>query len=141
MTVNEMKQEIERHCDSRHSCRGDSLIHECPLYDGSGCTLSHGDEDVRSAYYILFGDPVDEKEEIPTEVEHDVINRPNHYCRDGAMECIDEMVLVFGKEVVKHFCLCNIWKYRYRSAAKNGEEDIKKSDRYVQMYERLCSDE
>jgi hypothetical protein len=53
------------------------------------------------------------------------------------MECIDEMVLLFGKEAVKNFCLCNIWKYRYRSNAKNGEEDIKKSDRYVQIYKEL----
>ena len=49
--------------------------------------------------------------------------------------------LLFGKEVVKHFCLCNIWKYRYRSSAKNGEEDIKKSDQYIKIYERLCSNE
>lgn len=69
----------------------------------------------------------------------DVINHPNHYNREGAMESIDEMVLVFGKEVVKHFCLCNIWKYRYRAADKNGVEDIKKSDWYMQKYKELCS--
>ena len=70
----------------------------------------------------------------------DVVKHPNHYCREDAMECIDEMVLVFGKEVVKNFCLCNIWKYRYRAADKNGEEDIKKSDRYIEMYKRLCDE-
>lgn len=79
-------------------------------------------------------------EEEPTEVENDVIKRPKHYCREGAMECIEEMILLFGKETVKHFCLCNIWKYRYRSNDKNGEEDIKKSDQYVRIYERLCNE-
>jgi hypothetical protein len=78
----------------------------------------------------------DEKEEQITE-ENDIINHPSHYCRDGAMESIDEMVLLFGREVVKHFCLCNIWKYRYRSNAKNGEEDIKKSDWYVRKFQEL----
>ena len=73
-------------------------------------------------------------------VEADMVNRPPHYNRDGAMECIDEMELIFGREAVKHFCLCNAWKYRYRAADKNGEEDIKKSDWYLRKYKELCAD-
>lgn len=138
MTTNKMKQEIEQYCDSRHSCLGDELNCKCPLHDGK-CTLGESDEDIISAYYTLFPKPTEE--ETPIEVENDVIKHPNHYCRENAMECIDEMVLLFGKEVVKHFCLCNIWKYRYRSSTKNGEEDIKKSDRYVQIYKELTSNE
>ena len=66
------------------------------------------------------------------------VNHPKHYNREGGMECIDEMILVFGKEAVKHFCLCNAWKYRYRAADKNGEEDLKKSDWYLSKYKELC---
>jgi hypothetical protein len=69
---------------------------------------------------------------------HDVVNHPTHYCRDGAMESIDEMVMIFGKEAVKGFCLCNVWKYRYRASSKNGEEDLKKSDWYIAKYKELC---
>ena len=65
------------------------------------------------------------------------VNHPKHYNREGGMECIDEMILVFGKEAVKHFCLCNAWKYRYRAADKNGEEDLKKSDWYLNKYKEL----
>lgn len=65
------------------------------------------------------------------------IEHPNHYNRTGAMECIDEMVLAFGEEAVYHFCICNAWKYRYRSSEKNGEEDIKKSDWYMKKAEEL----
>lgn len=65
------------------------------------------------------------------------IEHPNHYNRAGAMECIDEMVLAFGEEAVYHFCICNAWKYRYRSSEKNGEEDIKKSDWYMKKAEEL----
>ena len=68
----------------------------------------------------------------------DAVNHPNHYCREGAMECIDEMVLVWGKETVKNFCLCNAWKYRYRAADKGGEEDLRKSDWYIRKYKELC---
>ena len=54
------------------------------------------------------------------------------------MECIEEMVLLFGIEETKSFCKLNAWKYRYRAADKGGEEDMKKSDRYVQIYKELC---
>lgn len=75
-------------------------------------------------------------------VEPDMINHPSHYCREGAIESIDEMVMLFGKEVVKHFCLCNIHKYRYRASSKNGEQDLKKSDWYARKYKELSeSDE
>ena len=65
------------------------------------------------------------------------IEHPSHYNREGAMECIDEMIEIFGKEAVKDFCLCNAWKYRYRAADKNGEEDLKKSDWYMRKFVEL----
>ena len=67
----------------------------------------------------------------------DDVNHPSHYNREDAMECIEEMVLIFGKEAVKNFCLCNVWKYRYRAADKNGEKDLKKSDWYMAKYKEL----
>lgn len=79
---------------------------------------------------------VEEKEKTSKE---DIVNHPKHYCRDEAMESIDEMVLFFGAEAVIHFCLCNVWKYRYRSNNKNGEEDIKKSDWYARKAKELCN--
>ena len=72
------------------------------------------------------------KEELGEAVDH-----PKHYNRDGGMECIDEMILIFGREAVKDFCKCNAWKYRYRAADKNGEEDLKKSDWYLKKYKEL----
>lgn len=68
------------------------------------------------------------------------VEHPSHYNRDGAMECIDEMVLVFGREATMHFCLLNAWKYRYRAADKNGEEDLKKSDWYIKKFKELCDE-
>lgn len=70
----------------------------------------------------------------------DMVNRPPHYNREGGMESIDEMIMVFGKEAVKNFCLCNVWKYRYRAADKNGQEDLKKSDWYMRKYKELCDE-
>ena len=61
-------------------------------------------------------------------MRNDNVNHPSHY--QGKNECIDVMVAMFGKEAVKHFCMCNAYKYRFRSNMKNGEEDIKKAEWY-----------
>ena len=71
------------------------------------------------------------------EKKYDNVNNPKHYNRKGGIECINEMMTVFGIDAVMNFCLCNIWKYRYRAADKNGEEDLKKSDFYMKKYIEL----
>lgn len=76
-------------------------------------------------------------DDLRNSIHDDPINHPKHYCREGGMESIEEMVLVFGKEAVMHFCLCNVWKYRYRAASKNGAQDLKKSDWYMRKYREL----
>lgn len=72
--------------------------------------------------------------------EIDMVNHPAHYNRDGAMECIDEMITVFGKDIVACFCLCNVWKYRYRASDKGHEEDLSKSDYYMAKYKELITE-
>lgn len=68
----------------------------------------------------------------------DMVNSPRHYNREGAIECIDEMILVFGEVATAYFCLLNCWKYRYRAGLKNdGFEDIQKSDWYMRKYKEL----
>lgn len=71
------------------------------------------------------------------EIEEDVVNHPSHYCQEGSMECIDEMIAIFGNVAVEHFCLLNAWKYRKRAIYKNGVEDMKKSDWYINKYLEL----
>lgn len=75
--------------------------------------------------------------ESVNETEFDNVNKPKHYIREGGMECIDEMITLFGEEAVINFCLCNAWKYRYRASEKNGEEDLRKSDWYIKKYKEL----
>lgn len=75
----------------------------------------------------------------PCSKEKDNVNHPDHYCQ-GGMECWDEMELVFGKNVVKHWCLCNVWKYRKRALLKGGQEDLDKADVYMKKYQEYCRD-
>ena len=79
-------------------------------------------------------DKLNEKRRIKMSQEYDVVNKPKHYNREGGFESIEEMEMVFGTEAVMNFCLCNVWKYRYRAADKNGEEDLRKSDWYMKKY-------
>lgn len=76
---------------------------------------------------------------IPT--KHDgpeikeMVNHPEHY--SGKYECIDEMVALFGVEAVKHFCMCNVYKYRFRADRKDGERDVKKAEWYMEKLMEL----
>lgn len=150
MTLEEKRKAVMAYCGAHGLC---SRVHptpdgRCPLRDFSGNCLV-GVESIERNFEILceagvlsetgaVPDPETDPDpgENPTP-EFDPVNRPKHYNREGAMESIDEMVLVFGPEAVMHFCLCNAWKYRYRAAAKNGEEDLKKSDWYMRKYKEL----
>lgn len=72
-----------------------------------------------------------------TIINKEKVNHPKHYNRENAMECIEEMVMLFGIKETQIFCKLNAWKYRYRAAEKNGIEDLKKSDWYIQKYKEL----
>ena len=66
----------------------------------------------------------------------DVVNHPSHY-ETGNFECIDVMLETQGKEAVMNFCICNAFKYLYRCNFKNGLEDIKKAQWYLNKYIEL----
>lgn len=137
--VYEYLSEFEEPCVS---CKGrykqDTMAYlkakDCyvPKDKSANCTISckEGNENFTNEDY---GFKEISKDEI------DMVNRPQHYNRDGAMECIDEMITVFGKDIVACFCLCNTWKYRYGASNKGHEEDLAKSDYYMDKYKELIA--
>jgi hypothetical protein len=60
----------------------------------------------------------------------DNVNHPGHY-ETGKYECISVMTEALGPEVVEGFCLGNAFKYLYRAKRKNGIEDIRKAQWYI----------
>ena len=56
---------------------------------------------------------------------------PDHYKKECSLECIEAMELIFGGKAVLDFCVCNAWKYIWRWKNKNGVEDLRKADWYV----------
>lgn len=117
MTIEQKAQKIREHCLSIESgCDG------CKLYDISPKNTCSERWDIypeviERNYQILFG-----------EEKNDNVNHPAYY--QGKNECIDVMIAMFGVEAVKHFCMCNAYKYRFRANMKNGAEDIEKAEWY-----------
>lgn len=62
--------------------------------------------------------------------------KSNYYNANG-VECLDVMVNIYGKEAVKNFCICNVFKYLWRWKNKNGEEDLRKAKDYLDKYFEL----
>lgn len=69
-------------------------------------------------------------------MKNDNVYHPSHY-ETGQFECIDVMVETQGVKSVKNFCLCNAFKYLYRTKRKNGVEDVKKAAWYLNKYIEL----
>lgn len=67
------------------------------------------------------------------DTKHDNVKHPAHY-ETGKFECIEVMEEVFGIDAVKSFCLCNAFKYLYRTNRKNGREDLEKADWYIKRW-------
>lgn len=135
MTVEEMAREVERYCDSRVLCGKDDFYpDDCPLYKFVGDCFD--DDVIERNYKLLVKEGLIVPKGSNDKKANDNVNHPSHY-NNGGMECIDEMVLIFGKEATMHFCLCNAWKYRYRANAKNGQEDLDKAHWYIAKYKKL----
>lgn len=88
------------------------------------CKLAYLGDDPRHTMYALQW--VSKKDDEPTNSN---VDHPAHY--QGRHECIDEMIALFGIYAVMNFCACNVYKYRYRAAAKNGQEDLDKANWYM----------
>lgn len=97
-----------------------------------------------SGNLIVSGNAI-EIEQIVTFVNHlngkgkenDTVNHPSHY--EHGIECIDEMILLFGVAETMSFCKLNSHKYRKRAFDKGGREDMDKSDWYMKEYAYLDS--
>ena len=101
--------------------------------------IVHGNEEE----LLLIANYVRHMHDEPTicendeDIEEDIVNHPKHY--EHGIECIDEMILLYGKEETMSFCKLNSHKYRKRALDKGGREDQDKSDWYVKEYTYLKS--
>lgn len=59
------------------------------------------------------------------------VHSPKHYVQ-GHLETIYVIQQVLGEQGFKDFCIGNYIKYRERHAFKNGGEDLKKAEQYLE---------
>lgn len=67
--------------------------------------------------------------EIEAEKQEDVVNNPKHYNQSG-VECIDAIKAATG-DGYEYYLQGNILKYLWRYRYKNGVEDLKKAQWYL----------
>ena len=63
-------------------------------------------------------------------VRQDSINSPSHYA-DSTIECIDAMEAMMTPEQFIGYLRGNVFKYQWRYEKKNGIEDLKKAQWYL----------
>lgn len=62
----------------------------------------------------------------------DNVNSPSHYTQANGLECIDAITAaVSGKTGIEAVCVANVTKYLWRYELKNGLEDVKKAQWYL----------
>tara|TARA_B100000212_G_scaffold116978_4_gene87334 strand:- start:2457 stop:2687 length:231 start_codon:yes stop_codon:yes gene_type:complete len=64
--------------------------------------------------------------------KEDIINNPSHYTQ-GKVECTEAIRSAVGDEGYEAFLRGNIIKYIWRYPHKNGLEDLKKAQTYINM--------
>lgn len=70
---------------------------------------------------------------------NDNIESPKHYKLEGLnVESIEVIKSVLGQERFKAFCKGNTMKYLIRAEKKNGLEDYKKAQTYLNWYLKEC---
>lgn len=70
---------------------------------------------------------------------NDSVNHPSHYEGHTSIECIDAMILTFGVKRTAEYCVQNAYKYIWRHENKNGIEDLKKAEWYLNKFDELVT--
>jgi hypothetical protein len=60
----------------------------------------------------------------------DVVNKPSHYNQSG-IECIDAIKAALTPTEFRGYIKGNLIKYTWREEYKNGDEDLKKAQWYL----------
>ena len=64
----------------------------------------------------------------------DPVNNPAHYANagDGGIECVDAIRAALGEQGFMCFAAGNVMKYVWRASRKNGKEDLRKAQVYLE---------
>ena len=103
--------------------------------NGNNSLVVHGNTDELKKISEFVNSMYDNVDNL--DIDKDMVNHPSHY--EHGIECIDEMILLYGVIEMMMFCKLNAHKYRKRAFEKGGNEDMDKSDWYMKEYAYLDS--
>lgn len=126
MTKEQIK-EVELYCTEHRLCEGCSIEKECDLHETTLPPYMWPEKELESFYNEVFTKKVGVHD---SEQSFDPVERPQHYA-STSIECIDAMIETQGEEAVIDFCVCNAFKYLWRHRGKNGDEDVRKANWYL----------
>lgn len=102
---------------------------------GNNSLIVHGNEKELKEVAEFVNSMYDNVDNLS--IDKDMVNHPSHY--EHGIECIDEMILLYGVVETMYFCKLNAHKYRKRAFDKGGKEDMDKADWYMKEYAYLDS--
>lgn len=102
---------------------------------GNNSLIVHGNEEELKRVAAFVNSMYDNVDNF--DIDKDMVNHPSHY--EHGIECIDEMIILYGVVETMMFCKLNAHKYRKRAFEKGGKEDMDKSDWYMKEYAYLDS--
>lgn len=102
---------------------------------GNNSLIVHGNEEELKEVVEFVNSMYDNVDNLS--IDKDAVNNPSHY--KHGIECIDEMILLYGVVETMIFCKLNQHKYRKRAFDKGGKEDMDKADWYMKEYAYLDS--
>ena len=102
---------------------------------GNNSLIVHGNEEELKRVAAFVNSMYDNVDNF--DIDKDMVNHPSHY--EHGIECIDEMILLYGVVETMMFCKLNAHKYRKRAFEKGGKEDMDKSDWSMKEYAYLDS--
>lgn len=106
---------------------------ECPVEDISlpSVVMKNGEHNDKAIAVAYNWDDVIAYKDNGRYQSTDVVNHPSHYT-NGKVECIDAIEsATVGKTGIEAVCVANVIKYLWRYEDKNGLEDIKKAQWYL----------
>lgn len=92
----------------------------------SNCGYKNNDDNCN-----CINDCVDSLQWIPIKTP-DPVNSPEHYT-SGGIECIEAIRSALTPDEFRGFIKGNIIKYAWREKIKNGDEDLKKIVKYIEL--------
>lgn len=132
MTREEKIVTIENFCDKWGLCSDG-----CPmknLCDGTSYNCEWNemtDNMLNKCLDVIRATNPKEQETSPSDTKSDMVCHPSHY-NQGKVECIDAMAAAtINKRGIEAVCVSNVIKYLWRYEAKNGLEDVKKAQFYL----------